>query len=1104
LQKGEAIRYEQRYDFDDIRQHGDFLTTLSGANYLDAHIIPAFTEAGVVKEYIGEFVDITERKRVEKERESIAKFPEENPDPVLRIASSGLILFANSAAETLLQMLNYSDRDSVPAQWVTSVDDAYQRKEPRTVDIVAASRVFQMHFVPVAGEGYVNVYGTDITQRKDAEDALRQSRQEVQSLNEGLTSANEELRIVNETLEQRVNERTEEIASINKELRSRNEQLSKEIAERIKAAEIAKERAQRDAVLNEIIHVINEAVDQQTLFERTLATTIKKLKFERGLVVTVADTGFLDVPRAHNVPAALIESARNIHVDDDPYGHTTYWQRELVVMEEVPSDFPGYHFGLRGAFVGIPFVSEGSVVGGVLLNGARRSFKSEDHLLFETIGLELGTAVTKLRARARAEEYARRQEIINHIIKTGNEAGTLQTAIHAMLDAAMELLQMTNGTIYLLNEAEGMIELQYARGFSDEVLDASRRFPRTTSYYPRVYSGESVFIDDYAVEGTEPFRTIVADLHVMAVIPLSAQNRVIGNYVVSSSRTSPFTNEERDLLVAIGQQAGTVIARLRAEESTRQHARRAEIMRRIIVAGNQAESLQSAVTGMVNTTMDALSFDAGGIFLREDDAVTLQYARGYTPEQRTWAQRIPLAQRRVCRVMAGTPWISSDYQGDVSSDAKHMNKNVVSMATVPLVAGDAVIGFYQLADSRKMHHFTAEDVELLVSVGHEAGTVIARLQAEEALKDNEARSRDLIERSFDAVIIHSEGKIRFANTVAARVLKAAGPEALVGKDILDIPTAECRELGKKRIESVYGTRVGSDPAEMQYSALDGSIVDVEVIGTHTTYAGKPAVYVAFRDISVRKRTEEQLKRYSEHLEELVEERSVQLKDAERLAGIGETAAMIGHDLRNPLQGLQYIVDLQRLRFERIPPEKRGADDWTKEVELFDRISEQVFYMDKIVADLQDYARPITPEPEKLAVSTLINDVLSSLPHTDHVKIISDVTDLEMMADAHLMHRVFANLVLNAIQAMPEGGTLTITASRFNDSVAINLHDTGVGIPEEMKGKLFLPLSTGKAKGTGLGLAVVKRVVDAHGGTITFESGEGEGTTFTVTLPSRSE
>jgi len=157
-------------------------------------------------------------------------------------------------------------------------------------------------------------------------------------------------------------------------------------------------------------------------------------------------------------------------------------------------------------------------------------------------------------------------------------------------------------------------------------------------------------------------------------------------------------------------------------------------------------------------------------------------------------------------------------------------------------------------------------------------------------------------------------------------------------------------------------------------------------------------------------------------------------------------------------------------------------------------------MDKIVGDLQDYARPITPEYEALSVGKLINDVLESIPHAESVRIATDIPDLQMMADPHLMHRVFANLILNALQAMPEGGTLTIIVSAFDHGVAINVHDTGVGIPEEMKDKLFSPLITGKAKGTGLGLAVVKRIVDAHGGTIAFESEAGKGTTFTVRLP----
>ena len=249
---------------------------------------------------------------------------------------------------------------------------------------------------------------------------------------------------------------------------------------------------------------------------------------------------------------------------------------------------------------------------------------------------------------------------------------------------------------------------------------------------------------------------------------------------------------------------------------------------------------------------------------------------------------------------------------------------------------------------------------------------------------------------------------------------------------------------------------------------------------------------------------EELAQYSVHLEELVEKRTAQLRDAERLAGIGETAAMIGHDLRNPLQGLQYIVDLQRLRFERMSSAERGRDEWQKEQALFAKISEQVFYMDKIVGDLQDYARPIVPEHEQIVVEKLIEDVVQSLPRTDGVSITTAVPDLQLTADPHLMRRVLANLILNAVQAMPDGGTVTVSASTDDGSVEISVHDTGIGIPNDAKDKLFKPLFTGKAKGTGLGLAVVKRIVDAHAGQITVESEVGKGSTFTVNLPSAEE
>jgi len=107
---------------------------------------------------------------------------------------------------------------------------------------------------------------------------------------------------------------------------------------------------------------------------------------------------------------------------------------------------------------------------------------------------------------------------------------------------------------------------------------------------------------------------------------------------------------------------------------------------------------------------------------------------------------------------------------------------------------------------------------------------------------------------------------------------------------------------------------------------------------------------------------------------------------------------------------------------------------------------------------------------------------------------------QVVMDASMMRRVFSNLITNAIQAMPDGGVLEISSTIDDDTVTVNVKDTGIGIPKENLEKLFQPLFTTKSKGQGLGLAVCKRLVEAHGGTIEVDSVVGKGSTFTIKLP----
>ena len=260
-----------------------------------------------------------------------------------------------------------------------------------------------------------------------------------------------------------------------------------------------------------------------------------------------------------------------------------------------------------------------------------------------------------------------------------------------------------------------------------------------------------------------------------------------------------------------------------------------------------------------------------------------------------------------------------------------------------------------------------------------------------------------------------------------------------------------------------------------------------------------------QDITEHKKMQERLEdsaakleEYANQMEHLANERAEKLKDAERLAAIGATAGMVGHDIRNPLQAIIGELYLAKDNLISLPE----GDCKESLHETIATIEEQVDYINKIVTDLQDFAKPLIPCMEE---TNLQNIIQSTLPMMH----ISETVDVELAlqkelpnfnSDTAYIKRVITNLISNAVQAMPKGGKLTIRTYRENNSAILVVEDTGVGIPESARAKLFQPLFTTKSKGQGFGLAVCKRLVEAMGGTITFESEESKGTKFTVKLP----
>ncbi len=249
-----------------------------------------------------------------------------------------------------------------------------------------------------------------------------------------------------------------------------------------------------------------------------------------------------------------------------------------------------------------------------------------------------------------------------------------------------------------------------------------------------------------------------------------------------------------------------------------------------------------------------------------------------------------------------------------------------------------------------------------------------------------------------------------------------------------------------------------------------------------------------------RRLTEQLNRELQEREQHLKETQEQLIRSDRLVTVGELAAGLAHDLRNPLAGISGALHVLS---DQLPGDNpRQA--------LLAEIQSQIARMNKTLTDLLWHARPPTPQYLPLNVNEVLEQSLWFLPMASRsgIEIRKDLQpDLPLLRlDPNLLHQAFLNILVNARQAMPNGGQLTVSTCRRRnllgkeEVVEVAIGDTGPGIPNEHLSRIFKPFFTTKTQGTGLGLAIAARIVEQHEGRIRVESEPGKGATFRITLP----
>ncbi|WP_317969613.1 ATP-binding protein [Paenibacillus sp. CCS19] len=385
-----------------------------------------------------------------------------------------------------------------------------------------------------------------------------------------------------------------------------------------------------------------------------------------------------------------------------------------------------------------------------------------------------------------------------------------------------------------------------------------------------------------------------------------------------------------------------------------------------------------------------------------------------------------------------------------------------------------VIRYSEIMTSERLNEFY---LVLAIVLGAATLTILA-ISLMTRVTDRRFRLADqryklLVENSIDMIAVLNGNHWEYVNRSGLVMFNASSPEEMLGKSIYLF-------LDPKHHEEMAGY-IGTlepglthGPIELEWFTVTGKRLYTEIVLAPTSMPGRRAFQIIIRDISERKKNEELL------------------INSEKLYVAGQLAAGIAHEIRNPLTSLKGFLQL-------ISSGRGNGKNY------FDIMKSELTRIESIVSEMLMLSKPQVYELTHQDTRRVMYDVVTLLEaqaalHNTQISVDAGKEPLWIFGVENQIKQVFINILKNAIEAMVDGGTISIMCKRVEDSVMIRIADQGPGIPQEQLSKMGQPFYTTKDKGTGLGLMVTYKIIDNHQGKVTAHSEVGEGTIFTIMLP----